>query len=256
MSIDEILFINYEQLNGFIKSYLDMNNLNILPEDVRWYYDYESHVLLWSMEMWECMLWFVDNGDMSSFSYLMKSIITYELNKSVIFLNTASYDLVEYQTFYESSKNKLNIMFYEYMLMDSKFVLYDGLLKQLNKKDSISIILESYKKEVNRIRENCVKNSSELSELINTLFHQNRFINGLLQTTDDYINLNIVLSSLELPIYVLLWILEWLSPIVDLFTQTIDYKQWFHILPEFNKIRIIENVANFRKSILKKPLLI
>lgn len=253
--IDEILFINYDLLNDFIHTYFE-SDIDILLEDERWYYDYKSHVLLWNMKMWECALWYVDKYDISISNHLMKLIVIYELNKSVIFVNTASYNIVEYQTFYESSKDKLNIMFYEHMLMDSIFVRYKGLLRPLNKKEMILIILESYKKELNRIRENYVKNTYDLSELVNTLFLQNRFINGLLKTTDDYITLNITLSSLELPTYVILWILEWLSPTVDLFTQTIDYEQWFHILPDLSKIRIIENVANFRKSILKKSQLI
>ena len=65
--------------------------------------------------------------------------------------------------------------------------------------------------------------------------------------------------SLRLPNYVMMWILEWLIPTIDVYKSKIfdvtDEPDKFHILSDSKKIRMIENVKVFYDIKLSKYVL-
>ncbi|TXG79913.1 MAG: hypothetical protein E6R13_09235 [Spirochaetes bacterium] len=251
--MEELLEIDYDLLNVEVHKYIDdydfWSYLDMFGYENEYgiYYDwnFNLHILLWTSKMWNISLDWVNDADISIRTYFMRHIFTYECNKCVVFVNTAPPELVAYHTFFEGSKNQLNIMYYKHILMDSDFIKYNGILKSLSQTNTIKTILNSYKKEVSRSRHNYIKNTYDPS-FINILYDQYFFINGLIQTTKQYTDIVIALYSLKLPTYIILWILDWLSPKVDLFANKVDYDHWFHILPTLQKIRIIENIAKFK----------
>lgn len=223
--------INYDIL--FIEINNAMEKSNILKEDLRLQYDYNKSCKLWNIYMWR---------------YLLYSWLNYsELNKT----NSLIRCIIEYEAYNESNFGRVRSVEVDYRLEYLFYCLYD------NSKDRLpNLITYPYTSKDIIIKEILATYNSHFTDQSHKL--RNLFKSTIKRTSRQYLLYVIPMVSLRLPNYVMMWILEWLIPIIDTYKSKIfdvtDEPDKFHILSYSKKIRMIENVKIFYDIKLSKQM--
>jgi hypothetical protein len=208
-------------------------------------YDYAQPYNKWDVTMWRYMAnTLLHYGELNKLNSLMRDILEHEIysrtvktpetTKTPKFVNLSQIEKMSKPKLCEKVENDYKIAYLIHCLFDnSDDKLPEIIINPYNNKDvMVKEVLKTYD----------LYRRQKLSRQLRRLF-----ITTLKQTTSQYIDYVVAMVSLQLPVYVMLWILEWIVPTIDSYKSAKIEKNQFHILSEVKRIRINENILKFAR---------